>query len=341
MKSVVVTEPYHYEIVETEMPEIEDDHEVLIKMKAAGVCGSDFHIYKGENPCSTYPRIPGHENVGVIEAVGKKVTRVKPGDRVVIDLLITCGECYQCSIGRENVCENVLVRGSGTDGGWREYFTAPEDDVYLLPDNLDFKDAVLIEPFCIGAHCCSRGRVTKDDIVFVLGVGTIGAIILKTCKEAGAKVICCDIDEDNLERAVRCGADFTINSAKEDIIEKVQEYTKGKGVTAAFDSACFKGSLTLLLKDGLVRNAGRVISLGFTKEPEAISQAMIDQRELDLIGSRMSCYQFERVADKMGKGCYQLDEMVSHFIPFTDVEQVFDKIEHPDKSVKKMVIVFD
>ncbi|MEX1307393.1 MAG: zinc-binding alcohol dehydrogenase family protein [Eubacteriales bacterium] len=341
MKSVVVSKPYEYEIVESDIPKITDDHDVLIQMKAAGVCGSDFHIFKGENPCSSYPLVLGHENVGVITEVGKAVTKVKPGDRVVIDLLITCGHCYQCSIGRENVCENVLVRGSGTDGGFREYFTAPEDDVYLLPDNLPFEDAVLIEPFAIGAHSVKRGRVTKDDTVFILGMGTIGSIILQTCKKVGAKVICCDVFEDRIETAKKFGADEVINSKTDNLVKKVNEFTDGKGVTVAFDAACFQGSLTLLLKPGIIRNAGRLVSLGFTTDPEAISQAMIDQRELDIIGSRMSCYQFERVARQMGEGAINLDGIVTHFIKFSDIDEVFNKIKHPDPSVKKMVILFE
>jgi len=341
MKSVIVTEPYKYEIVESDIPKIVDDHDVLIQMKAAGVCGSDFHIYKGENPCSSYPLVLGHENVGVITDVGKAVTKVKPGDRVVIDLIITCGECYQCSIGRENVCENVLVRGSGTDGGFREYLTAPEDDVYLLPDNVPFEKAVLIEPFSIGAHCTSRGRVNKDDVVFILGMGTIGSIILQTCKKIGAEVICCDVFDDRIETAKQFGADYVINSKTENIIEKVFEYTNGKGATVAIDAACFKGSLTMLLQPGILRNAGRLVSLGFTTEPEAISQAMIDQRELDIIGSRMSCYQFERVAKQFGEKDFKLEGIVTDYIKFSDIDQVFYNIENPDPKIKKMVILFD
>jgi len=275
MKSIVVTEPFNYKRIETPIPEFQNDYEVLVKMKAAGVCGSDFHIFRGENPCSSYPRISGHENVGIIEKIGPKVTKVKPGDRVVVDLIITCDECYQCKIGRENVCENVLVRGSGTDGGWREYFTAPEDDVYIIPNNVSFEEAALIEPFCIGAHCTKRGRVVAEDVVFILGTGTIGTIILKTCKSIGAKVICCDIDQGSLDRAKGYGADYIINSRTEDMHAKVFEYTNGKGVSVAFDSACFKGSLTLLMQGRLLRNAGRIVSLGFTTEPEVISQAVI------------------------------------------------------------------
>ena len=262
MKSCVITSPFHYEIREVPIPE-PGDNEVLIQMKAAGVCGSDLHIYKGENPLSTYPLVPGHENAGIVAKVGRNVTNVQPGDHVVVDLVITCGTCWQCTHGRENVCEHVLVRGSGTDGGWREYFTAPQDDVYKIDSSIPWKNAALIEPIAIGAHCTKRGRVQPDDVVFILGTGTIGTIILQACKVIGATVICCDIDDQSLERAKKFGADYIINSKRQDIIQEVQKITNGHGCTIAYDSACFPGSLTQIMQYGIVCNAGRVVPMGF------------------------------------------------------------------------------
>ena len=145
MKECWVTEPLHFEMRETEIPEPKDN-EVQIKMMAAGVCGSDIHIYKGENPNSRYPLIPGHENVGLVTKVGADCKNIKVGDHVVIDYVIRCGECYQCKHGRGNVCEHVLVRGSGTNGGWREYWCVEEPYVYKIDDSIPWKDAALIEP---------------------------------------------------------------------------------------------------------------------------------------------------------------------------------------------------
>ena len=193
MKECWVTEPLHFEMRETEIPEPKDN-EVQIKMMAAGVCGSDIHIYKGENPNSRYPLIPGHENVGLVTKVGADCKNIKVGDHVVIDYVIRCGECYQCKHGRGNVCEHVLVRGSGTNGGWREYWCVEEPYVYKIDDSIPWKDAALIEPLTIGEHSTSRAGVCEDDVVFILGTGTIGTIIAQACKLKGAKtVICCDI----------------------------------------------------------------------------------------------------------------------------------------------------
>ncbi len=342
MKEVVVVEPHKYEVREVEIPELANEDEVLIKMKSAGVCGSDHHIWHGSNPCSTYPRIPGHENAGVIAKIGKNVKNVKVGDHVIVDLLSSCGTCYQCTHGRKNVCEHVKVRGSGADGGWREYFTAPAKEVYKISDSVKWEDAALVEPFAIGSHCTGRGRVVEDDVVFILGTGTIGAIILQTCKAKGCKtVICCDISDSSLERAKKYGADYVINSKKQDIVAEVQKITNGHGCTVAFDSACFPGSLTLCLQPGILCNAGRMVPMGFCTEKEGITQAMINQRELDIIGSRMSQDAFEPTIDRMEKGEYITDGIATTFIKFSDIDKVFYLMDHPDESAKKMVILFD
>ncbi len=341
MKEVVVVEPHKVEVREVPVPELANEDEVLIQMKAAGVCGSDHHIYHGSNPCSTYPRIPGHENAGIIVKTGKNVKNVKVGDHVIVDLISTCGTCYQCTHGRKNVCESVKVRGSGADGGWREYFTAPAAEVYKISDSVDWKDAALVEPYAIGAHCTTRGRVQPDDVVFILGTGTIGSIILQTCKAKGCKtVICCDIDDESLERAKGYGADYVINSRKEDIVLRVQEITQGKGVTVAFDSACFPGSLTLCMQPGILCNAGRMVPMGFCTAPEQITQAMINQRELDIIGSRMSAFQFEPTIARMEKGELDTRGIATMFIPFDEIEKVFAYMDHPVPEAKKMVILF-
>jgi L-gulonate 5-dehydrogenase len=341
MKEVVVVRPHEYEIREVPIPELQNEDEVLIQMKAAGVCGSDHHIYNGSNPCSTYPRIPGHENAGIIVKIGDNVTNVKVGDHVIVDLLSSCGHCYQCRIDRRNVCEHVKVRGSSADGGWREYFTAPAKEVYKISEKVDWKDAALVEPYAIGAHCTSRGRVVPDDLVFILGTGTIGSIILQTCKAKGCKeVICCDIDNASLDRALSYGADYVINSKTEDVVKRVSEITGGHGVTIAFDSACFPGSLTLCMTPGIICNAGRMVPLGFCTVPEKITQAMINQRELDVIGSRMSEHQFEPTIKRMEEGKFNTKGIATMFIPFSDIGSVFQNIEHPIPESKKMVILF-
>ncbi|MBM6679851.1 zinc-dependent alcohol dehydrogenase [Pseudoflavonifractor capillosus] len=340
MKEVVITGPKQYEIREVPVPK-PGDGEVLIQMKAAGVCGSDVHQFLGENPNAVFPRVPGHENAGVIVAVGKDVKNIKVGDHVVVDLVVACGECPQCKKGRRNVCRTVKARGSAIDGGWREYFAVPEHEVYLLPQDMPFKDAALIEPFAIGGHCTTRAGIQGGESVLVLGSGTIGAVILQTLKLKGCRVICADINDASLARAKEYGADAIVNTKTENLKDAVQKFTDGAGVDVIFDSACYPGSLTAVLEMGIPANGATIVPMGFCTAQEGITQAMINTRELSIIGTRMSCNQFQPTIERFAKHEYQLDGMVSHYIPFSQVGQVFENIIHPPKDMKKMVIVFD
>ena len=156
MKGVQIVEPNKLQIVDLEKPQIDKENNVLVRMVAAGICGSDVGIYHGTNAAATYPRIIGHENLGIVEEIGESVTRVKVGDRVIIDQVTACGHCYACRKGRPNVCEHLQVRGVHIDGGYREYMAVPESDVYVLPDSLSYQDAVMIEPTTIAVQACSR-----------------------------------------------------------------------------------------------------------------------------------------------------------------------------------------
>ena len=339
MKEVVITGPRKFEVREVPKPK-PGVGEVLIQMKAAGVCGSDVHLFLGENPNAVYPRSPGHENAGVVVEVGEGVKSVQPGDAVVVDLVVACGNCPQCLSGRRNICKTVRARGAAIDGGWREFFAVPEHEVYVLPKEITYREAALIEPFAIGGHCTKRAQIQGGESVLVLGSGTIGAVILQTLKQKGCRVICADINESSLERAKKYGADSVVNTKTQNLKECVQEFTNGAGVDVIFDSACYPGSLTAVLEQGIPRNGATIVPLGFCTEPEGITQAMINARELSIIGTRMSSGQFEPTIAHFLKGDFELEGMVSHYIPFNQVEQVFQNMLHPVKDMKKMVIVF-
>lgn len=339
MKEVIITGPRQFELREVPIPK-PGDGEVLVQMKAAGVCGSDFHLFLGENPNAVYPRVPGHENAGVVVEVGENVSTVKPGDAVVLDLVVACGKCPQCLSGRRNICKTVKARGAAIDGGWREYIAVPEHEVYALPKGIAYKDAALVEPFAIGGHCTKRAGVQGGESVLVLGSGTIGAVILQTLKQKGCRVICADINDSSLERAKKYGADAIVNTKTENLKDCVQAFTNGAGVDVIFDSACYPGSLTAVLEQGIPTNGATIVPLGFCTATEAITQAMINARELSIIGTRMSSGQFQPTIQNMASGKFELDGMVSHYIPFEDVAQVFENMLHPVKDMKKMVIVF-
>lgn len=340
MKQVVVTGPKEFEVQEVAVPKV-GKKDVLIQMKAAGVCGSDIHLYLGENPKVTFPRIPGHENIGVVTEVGEAVKEISVGDHVVIDLVVACKNCPQCRAGRFNVCENVKARGASTDGGWREFVAVPEDEVHVIDANIPFEAGVLVEPFAIGQHCTKRAGVKAEDTVLIFGSGTIGMTILQACKQIGTHVICADINQKSLERAKKMGADSVIDSKNENLVEAIQKLTDGHGVDVVFDAACFSGSLALLLAEGILKNGGTIVPLGFCTDFEKISQAMINGRELSIIGSRMSTGQFKPTIKELEEDAFILDDLVSHYIPFSKIHEVFENIENPSEDLTKMVILFE
>lgn len=339
MKAVRIVKPEHLEIIDIDKPILANENHVLVKMTAAGICGSDVGIYHGTNAAATYPRIIGHEMVGRVEEVGSSVSALKPGDRVIINQVTSCGECYPCRKGRGNVCDSLAVRGVHIDGGYREYITVPASDCYLLPDSISDIDAVMIEPTTIAIQSCTRAGLAQDDMLLLYGAGALGSSILKIARLLCGQIIVADIQDDKLEAARAAGATHTINVLKEDLVEKVREYTHGHGSTVSIDAACVKGSLLLLLK--ATGNAGRVITMGFSTDAAEVNQFLITSKELDVRGSRLQNKMFSKAISLINEGKLDLSGTVSHTFPLTEAQKAFDFVDSKDESIRKIVLTFD
>lgn len=339
MKAIQITKPEEIKLIDIEKPSIDEQNNVLIQMTAAGICGSDIGIYHGTNAAATYPRIIGHEIVGRVAETGASVTTLKPGDRVIVNQVTSCGECYPCRKGRGNVCDSLAVRGVHIDGGYREYITVPESDCYLLPDTLSDTDAVMIEPSTIAIQSCTRAELAKDDMLLLYGAGALGSSILKIARLLCDHIIVADIQDDKLESAKAAGAKYTINVLKEDLVEKVKEYTHGHGSTVSIDAACVKDSLLLLLK--ATGNAGRVITMGFSTAATEVNQFLITSKELDVRGSRLQNKMFGKAISLINEGKLDLQGTVSHTFPLTRAQEAFDFIDSHDPSIRKVVLTFD
>ena len=339
MKGVQIVEPNKLQIVDLEKPQIDKENNVLVRMVAAGICGSDVGIYHGTNAAATYPRIIGHENVGIVEEIGEGVTRVKVGDRVIIDQVTACGHCYACRKGRPNVCGSLKVRGVHIDGGYREYKAVPDHDCYLVPEILSDEEAVMIEPTTIAVQCCSRAQLESEDTVMIIGSGALGSSILRIVKLYNPKaIIVTDIDDAKLEEAKKNGATYTINSLKEDVPTKAHELTEGYGPTVTIDAACVKGSLLTALQ--ATGNAGRVITMGFSVAPTEVNQFVITSKELDVRGSRLQNRKFQDVIDLVNEGKVDLRGSISHTWNFEDAQAAFDFVDSRDPSYRKGVLTF-
>ena len=338
MKAAIVRKPNQLEMVEMEIPQITEEHQVLIQVKAAGICGSDVHIYHGTSPVATYPRILGHEIVGVVKETGAKVDRVKVGDRVILDQVMPCGTCYACSINRGHVCHNLKVRGVHEHGGYREYLVAGQQDCYQLPEALSFVDAVMIEPATIAVQSLHRAELRDGDTLLILGAGALGSSILSVAKRFKATIITADVSEKRLQEALSNGAHFAVNMAEENPAQVIREITQGYGPTVSIDAACTKETLPFLLE--VTGNAGRVITMGFLEDPSPVAQLKITAKELDVRGSRLQNKRFQEVLDLISEGHLDLTGLVSHTFDFANIQKAFELIEKRDPAVKKIVITF-
>lgn len=340
MKAIQIVKPNELKVIDMDMPKIEQPNEVLVKMKAAGICGSDVGIYHGTNAAATYPRVIGHEMVGEIVEVGSAVTNRKVGDRVIIDQVTACGSCYACRKGRPNVCGNLKVRGVHLDGGYREYMVVPEQDCYLLPDFLADEDAVMIEPTTIAVQACSRAELCAEDNLMIIGAGALGNSILRISRLFHPnKLIMVDIDDNKLAECLKNGATDVINSKTEDVVARAHELTDGYGPTVTIDAACFKGSLLTACQ--ATGNAGRVITMGFSVAPDEINQFVITSKELDVRGSRLQNRKFQTVIDLVNEHKVDLSGSISHTFHFLEAQKAFDFNDTHDPAIRKIVLTFD
>lgn len=339
MKAIQIVKPNELKLIEIEKPVISHPEEVLVRMTAAGICGSDVGIYHGTNAAATYPRIIGHEMVGVIEACGAEVRQLKPGERVIINQVTSCGSCYPCRKGRGNVCDHLRVRGVHIDGGYREYMVVPAGDCYRLPDSLSDTDAIMIEPTTIAIQACTRAELEAEDMLLIFGAGALGSSILKIARLYCQRIIVADIDDAKLAEARAAGAKYTINTLTEDFQAKVLDFTHQRGATVSIDAACVKDSLLQLLK--ATGNAGRVITMGFSTAPTEVNQFLITSKELDVRGSRLQNKMFGRAIELIEQGKLDLCGSVSHTFPLTRAQEAFDFVDSRDPSIRKIALTFD
>lgn len=338
MKAIVIEKPGEINIIDREIPNI-TTNQVLIKVKAAGICGSDVHIYHGKNAFATYPRVVGHEFVGEIVKIGKDVKGFQEGDRVAVDPVVSCGECYPCKIGRHNVCRNLQVMGVHMDGGFQEYVAVEYQQLYKLPENIPWEIAATVEPFSIGAQVAHRGRLSASDTVLICGAGPIGLIILQVAKMKGAKVAILDIVETRLKKAKALGADKTINGKEKNITEAINEFTNGEGVNLIYEATGNKNILQTCIRE-LPSPAGRIVVLGFTTDELSFRQVDIMSRELDIIGTRLNNHRFAEVIEWFKQNRVQPKEIITHTFPFEKAKNAFKLNDEKPEEVFKIILTF-
>lgn len=339
MKAVQVPEAHKIKIIEQKNPEIQHDNEVLVKVKRVGICGSDMHIYHGTNPLATLPRVVGHEVTGEVIQIGSSVKSLEIGDHVVVEPINYCGECYACRKGRPNVCKELSVFGVHEDGGMREFIVLPEKQLHVVDKELSWDEAVLAEPYTIGAQAVWRGNVEQGDTVLIQGCGPIGICILKLAKIAGATVYMADLNEERLAFAKECGADEIINVGTESVKERILELTSKEGANVVIDAVGLPATAELSID--VVSPAGSVVILGFDERPSAIPQLPITKKEINIVGSRLQTNQFGKVISFLNSGELKSDGLITHKFSVDEIQEAFAFVENNPDKVRKALIVFE
>lgn len=340
MKAAILEKWQHIQVQDIDKPN-PSENEVLIRVTRAGVCGSDVHIFHGDSPIASTPVIQGHEFMGVVDALGEKVSRFNVGQRVVVQPLLFCGDCTSCRRGIPHICENLTVLGVNRNGAFAEYVSVPEDTVFTLADELPDDVGVLSEPFSIGFHACQRGSFKPSDRVLVIGGGPIGFYSAITARELGATQI-------TLSEPLAARREL-IDSFKIEVVDpllpgtlpELHERTNAEGYDLVIETSGTAKGLDFASQAASV--GGRIVTLGFPAKNYAdynITRGIV--RELSLIGSRVCTrQQFEQTLELLtnlyGRGQFDLSSLVTAPRGLNDVSSSIEDVGSGTECAKILI----
>jgi threonine dehydrogenase-like Zn-dependent dehydrogenase len=346
MKAAILTNDREIKFGEVPAPRPEND-QVLVRVHWASICGTDLHIYLGEfKPRVTYPRILGHEFSGILESVGKDVSHLKEGDKVVVDPIIWCNQCPACLNGNQNACHFLKLIGVDVDGAFSEYVIADSDKVFKVPEGISLRDAALTELYSLGVHSTRKAMIEPGDRVVILGAGRLGLSVLEVIKQTGASWVCSvDLLENRLEIAKRLGADLVINSREEDPVRKILSVTDGLGVDRVIETvgtAVEIGNRTMPVEQAvrMTRHGGRIVVMGMGSQYTPVFWKEFVMKEIQLVGSRVTLGDFPRALSLMAQGRFHPDLLISNEFPLEETGKAFRLLENePDRYLKLLIKV--
>ena len=335
MKTVLIEKPFEIAVTDTQMPEPKEG-EALLKVLYCGICGADVASYTGNQPFTTYPRIPGQELSALIVSMPENDRNLKPGDIVTANPYFNCGSCYSCQRGYVNCCTDNQTMGVQRDGSFREYITMPVERIYE-GKGLSAKELALVEPFTISYHALHRAPVKKGDKVLVVGAGPIGLFALIAAKAQGAEVYVADVLEGRLKKAMDFGAAGTIHSGKLDIVQEAMRITNGNGFDVCVEACGL--SVTFLSCIDCAAFAANIILIGNGKKETTFLHSILLKKELNVFGSRNSyASDFKAVIDLIAEGGVNVLDMVSAVYPMDRADEAFKALANNDGSLAKVLI---
>jgi L-gulonate 5-dehydrogenase len=335
MQAAIFDQPLSIRIADAPKP-APGPGEVLVRVRAAGLCAGDLYIYTGKNPYVTYPRIGCHEIAGTVEAYGPGASGPQVGTRVVVDPFIGCGHCYPCRIGKRNCCANLTIIGVHREGGFADFVTAPAGNLNVVPEGLTDFEAAFAEPVAIGVQGCRRGMVTDADTVLVLGTGPIGLAIVEVARAHGAKVYATDLSAERLSTAADLGAVPIASGAG--LLERVLEITNGEGMPVVMEATGAAPAMEQTID--LVAAGGRVVILGLVKKGQGINFPGLDftRKEVTILGSRASVDCFPEALDLLASGKIHYPKIASSF-SLSEAPTVFKTLADNPMALHKAVFV--
>ncbi len=341
MKALVLTQYHHLEIQDIPEPEVGPE-EVLIAVKACGICGSDVHGIDGSTGRRRPPIVMGHEAAGTIARLGSNVQGWAVGDRVTFDSTVYCGRCGPCRAGRINLCDHRRVLGVSCDeyrryGAFAEYVAVPQHILYRLPDTLSFQRAAMVEALSVAVHAAARTRLCLDDTALVVGAGMIGLLVVQTLRAAGCgRIFVADLVAARLELARQLGADDVFESHDVDVPQEVLMRTGGRGVDVAVEAVGLTPTVQMAVAS--VRKGGQVTLVGnFAPKVELPLQAVVT-RELTLNGSCASSGEYPACLNMIARGTVDVDRLTSAVAPMDEGPGWFRRLYDGKESLMKVIL---
>jgi threonine dehydrogenase-like Zn-dependent dehydrogenase len=303
-----------------------------------GLCGTDLNTFRGKNPLVTFPRILGHEVAATILQAGSGLPEsLREGADVTLAPYTACGTCSSCRGGRPNACRGNQTLGVQRDGALTERIAMPAEKIYGA--KLSLKELCLVEPLTVGFHAAARGRIGKDDMVAVFGCGGVGLGAISAAAFRGARVIAIDMDDAKLEIARKAGASELVHSRNEDLHMRLSEITEGHGPDCIIEAIGLAETFRASVEE--VAFAGRVVYIGYAKEPVAYETHLFVQKELDILGSRNALPQdFREVIRMLEAKRFPVDDAISAVVPIEEAPEMLRQwSENPAAFTKIMVQV--
>ncbi len=341
MKALVLTEYKKLDLQDVPRPEPKPN-ELLIKVQACGICGSDVHGFDGSTGRRIPPVIMGHEAAGLVEAVGSAVQGFQAGDRVTFDSMISCGACAFCRHGEANLCDSRQVLGVSCtefkrDGAFAEYVVVPQHIAFKLPPTVSFEQAAMVEPVSVAVHAVNLTPITLGDTGLVVGAGMIGLLIVQALRLAGcSRVFAVDVDDARLRMAREMGADETFNPKSCDVKAEILARTNGRGVDVALEAVGATQPIATAI--ACLRKGGALTLVGNVAPNIDLPLQAVVTRQLRLQGSCASCNDYPACIDLMSRGAIKVDPLISARAPLDEAASWFERLYAHEPNLMKVII---